>query len=102
MLPARIDEQFRDAHIASNRKPRSQAGGNSFPESKDALLPSFSHYMDIHVARTKRRITDFETDQFGNAKTASERFTGGFRVSELVGIKIIDATFRAAVTWISM
>src|SRR6266545_4716093 len=73
VLRARIDEQFRDAHVASNREPRSQAGGNSFPEGKDALLPSFSHHTDIHVARTKRCIADFESDQFGNAKSASER-----------------------------
>jgi len=68
-LGARIDEQFGNAHVASNRKPCSQAGGNSFPESKDALLPAFSHYADINIACTKRSITDSQSDQFRYPKT---------------------------------
>jgi len=72
-LCARIEEQFRDAHVASNRKPCSQAGCNSFPESKDPLFPAFSHHSDINIARAKGGIPDFESDQFGNPKTASER-----------------------------
>src|SRR5216117_2907507 len=72
-LGARIDEEFGHVHVASNRKPCSQAACNSFPESKDALFPSFSHHEDIDIARPKRRIAEFESDEFGNPKTAGER-----------------------------
>jgi hypothetical protein len=52
-LGARIEEQLRNARVASNGKPRSQAACNSFPEGKDALLPPFSHHMDIDIAARK-------------------------------------------------
>src|SRR5205809_992779 len=71
-LGASIDEQFRDAHVASNRKPCSQAGCDTLPESKDALLPAFSHHADIDIACTECCITDFHSDQFGYPKTAGE------------------------------
>ena len=61
-LGARIDEQFRDTHVASNRKPCTEAGRDTLPESKEALLPPFSHHADIDIARTERRITDFQSD----------------------------------------
>jgi len=61
-LGARIEEQFRNARVASNGKPRSQAACNSFPEGKDALLPPFSHHMDIDIARAKCHIAEFESD----------------------------------------
>src|SRR5207244_6364786 len=59
---ARIEEQFRNARVASNGKPCSQAACNSFPEGKDALLPPFSHHMDIDIARAKCHIAEFESD----------------------------------------
>lgn len=50
-LGARIDEQFGHAEVASNREPCAQAACNRLPESKDALLPPFSHHADINIAR---------------------------------------------------
>src|ERR671922_2598472 len=92
-LGARIDEQFWDTCVASNRKPCPEAGCDTLPESKDALFPPFAHHTDIDIGCTECCITDFQSDQFGYTKTAGERQVKHGAIADAVtssGIRSIE------------